>query len=228
MSVGDTAEDWEVLTGVDDSEAGTEPPRSPGPSLLDLGEDGPQEALPRLCPPLSPDQGLLVEVVTPQGWEGDVKVAADPADLAQKDLAASFVQVTTPPCAAQAPRSGATPDAFEARDKCKRGEDDAELTDRPLRVLRAEEVASLHASIDRAEKRALATEKQLASARDRLRRRDLQLQCESFDAWRLRRVALLAFSTLAFLGLRSVLTHEAVVRTSIVPRQPTRAMDTLF
>lgn len=37
MSVGDTAEDWEVLTGVDDSEAGTEPPRSPGPSLLDLG-----------------------------------------------------------------------------------------------------------------------------------------------------------------------------------------------
>lgn len=76
--------------------------------------------------------------------------------------------------------------------------------------------------------RALATEKQLASARDRLRRRDLQLQCESFDAWRLRRVALLAFSTLAFLGLRSVLTHEAVVRTSIAPRQPTRSMDTLF
>lgn len=82
-----------------------------------------------------------------------MKEAADPADLAQKDLTASFVQVTTPPCAAQAPRSGATPDAFEARDRCERGEDDAELTDRPLRVLRAEEVASLHASIDRAEKR---------------------------------------------------------------------------
>lgn len=41
-------------------------------------------------------------------------------------------------------------------------------------------------------------------------------------------MALLAFSTLAFLGLRSVLTHEAVVRTSIAPRQPTRSMDTLF